>query len=283
MSDLRDLMDGVATDLATVRWASADELRRRVRRRRARTTAAVAGAVIAVTVGVAAVAGTRAEPSPPPAGPPPVVTGPSDAAPVKIPSSVLLKADEVGADPDSQYDQPDASEPVHLDELDFCRRPRLPAEAPRFAVGVTHMTGDKQNRPPMPFVLGQRVYRFGGTDADAFLRDLRSAVAACGSQTKTGDGMVDGKMMKVTVDYSWSTTSDHFTSDDALLVRLDVRSRDAKTGDPLRKTASEYVAYVRTGDLVTRISAKRGTPVEELRRLATLAGTRLCAAAQPRC
>jgi hypothetical protein len=285
MSDLRDLMDGVATDLATVRWASADELRRRVRRRRTRATAAVAGAVIAVTVGAAGLATARSAP-PPPAGPSPSVPAPSvpvAPGPVTIPRSVLLPAEEAGAGLFSQYDDADAAEPVRVDELDFCQNPRLPAQAPVFAVGVTHIRGPKENPPRMPFVLGQRVYRFGGTDAEAFLRDLRSAVAACGNQSKTGDGMVDGRMMKVTVNYAWSVTSNHFTSDDALLVRVDVVSHDARTGEPLRKTSTEWAAWVRTGDLVTRVSAKRGTPLPELRRLATLAGTRLCAAAHPTC
>jgi len=86
----------------------------------------------------------------------------------------------------------------------------------------------------------------------------------------------------VTVTTRWSISDDRFTSDDALVIRQDVSSSNAKTGRPL-PGGSVLVAYVRTGDLVTRISMKRDTPLTELRRIATLAGARLCTAARPGC
>ncbi|GLZ02483.1 hypothetical protein [Actinoplanes sp. NBRC 103695] len=282
MSDLNKLMDALYFDLAAVRWPSGDELRRRVRRRRARTTAAVAVAVITVSVGIASLAGFRDDPALPPAGPSPTAPAPRPPAPPEIPRSVLLRAAEIGTGLRTQYDKPDAHTPVRLvDAIEFCPEVTPPSRPPRFVIGVTHMIGSK-NPPPIPFVLGQSVYRFGGTDADGFLRDLRSAVATCGTRTTTGDGMVDGKMMRVTVTRVWSISDDRFTSDDALVIRQDINSRDATTARPLT-SGTELVAYVRTGDLVTRISMKKDTPLTELRRLAALAGARLCAAAQPGC
>jgi hypothetical protein len=282
MSDLRKLMDGVAYDLAAVRWPSSDELRRRVRRRRARTTAAVAVAVIAVSVGVASLTGFRADPPQPPAGPSPTAPASSPPASPGIPRSVLVPAAEVGSGLRTQYDDPDALNLDRLvDPLELCPEATPPSRSPRSILAVTHMIGSK-NPPPIPFVMGQRVFRFGGADADGFLRDLRSAVATCGTRTRTGDGMVDGKMMRVTVTTRWSISDDRFTSDDALVIRQDVSSSNAKTGRPL-PGGSVLVAYVRTGDLVTRISMKRDTPLTELRRIATLAGARLCTAARPGC
>jgi hypothetical protein len=257
MPELRDLMDGVAADLAAVRWPSGDELRRRVRRRRARTTAAVAGAVLTVSVGIAGLTGLRAESSPPSAGPSPSASAPSPSAPAEIPRSVLLRAAEVGRDLVSQDGPPEASTLVRVDELQFCRKARSPSQQPRFVIGVTHMMGPKENPPLMPFVLGQKVYRFGSADADGFMRDLRSAVTACGTQVTNG---VDRNKKPVTVRYTWSIGDDRFTGDDAFVVRVDVVAHDAGTGRRLGQPSTTWVAYVRTGDLVTRVSAKKGTP-----------------------
>jgi hypothetical protein len=277
MSELRDVMDGVVADLAAVRWPSSDELRRRVRRRRARTFTAATAAVLAVSVGVvvAGLAGFRTEPSPPAAGP-----SPSAPVPVEIPRSVLLQAADVGPDLDSQYRDPKDSKPF-LSEFALCDKAKPLSREPLFGIDVSHLTGTTQNRSDMPFVLGQTVYRFGGADADGVMNDVRSAVAACGTQATTGPGQ-NGTLFNVR--RIWSISDNGFTGDDALVVREEVASREAKAGRPWHgPSTSQVAAYVRTGDLVTRVSMKQGTPLTELRRFAALAGTRLCAAAQPKC
>lgn len=283
MSDLRDLMSDVTTDLAAVRWPSADELRGRVRRRRRRTLVAVAGAVIVVTVGAAGLAATGGTTTPMPAGPPPSAA----PVPVEIPRSVLLSPADVGAGPDSQADGPDAFRPLQPDELTLCLTTnrsglKLP-QVPRFTIGVTLLRGTEASRPERPFVLAQQIHRYAGPDAVAVLRDLRSVVAACGIGTVMGDVTTpaDGKVA-ARVDHTWSIAAENFAGDDSVVVRHDVRAVDAKTGRPVGRSGSELVAYVRVGDLVTRI-VPRDQPLPELRKIAAQAGARLCAASDPPC
>ncbi|MEV7624005.1 hypothetical protein [Actinoplanes sp. NPDC089786] len=283
MSDLRDLMSDVTTDLAAVRWPSADELRGRVRRRRRRNLVAVAGAVIVVTAGATGLATAGGPPSPMPAAPP-VSAAP---VPVEIPRSMLLSPADVGAGPDSQIDGPDAFRPLQPDELTLCLTTnssglKLP-QVPRFSVGVTLLLGTEASRPERPFVLAQQIHRYAGPDAVAVLRDLRSVVAACGIRTVTGEvTAAGGAKVAARVTHTWSIAAENFAGDDSVVVRHDVSAVDASTGRPLDGGGSELVAYVRVGDLVTRI-VPRDQPLPELRKIAAQAGTRLCGASDPPC
>ncbi|MEV6489105.1 hypothetical protein AB0M20_10815 [Actinoplanes sp. NPDC051633] len=287
MSDLRDLMSSVTTDLAAVRWSTADELRRRVRTRRRRTIAAAAGAVAAVAVGVAAFAAPGQRPPTVPSTPTAPTVQASTAAPVEIPRSVLLTARDVKAGPDSQDDGADAFQPVQIPEFMACDRQRngkLPAQTPRFSRGITHLLGTQENRPERPFLVGQQVYRFAAPDADGFLRDLRSAVSSCDGLTMTGDVPAKGgKTVRVRATHSWSIIAEGFAGDDSLVIKHDVAGHNVATGKLVSAGTAEQVAYVRVGDLVTRVSARSGTDLDEVRRLSTVAAGRLCVAANPRC
>ena len=274
MSDLRDLMTGVVSDLdRATRWPSGDDLRRRVRRRqRRRAMVAVAGAVVAVTIGAAGLTGNRVEPPPPAVTPSPTVT-----SPVVIPPSVLLTPDEAGAGPDSQDDGVDAAQPGSFDEFTMCgsERAELMRQVPRFSRGITHLLGTEEDRPESPFVVGQQVYRFAGTDAAGFMDDVRSAVTACDTVTATGEAEVEGRVVSIEVIHSWRVTDEDFAGEESMVVRHDITTTDAET--------AEQIAYVRAGDLVTRIAPRTGTTPAELRELATVAGERLCTAATVSC
>ncbi|MEU4217092.1 hypothetical protein [Actinoplanes sp. NPDC026623] len=287
MSDLRDLMSSVTTDLAAVRWSTAEELRRRVRSRRRRTVAVAAGAVAAVAVGVAAFAAPGQRPPTVPLTPTAPTMQPSIAAPVEIPRSVLLTARDVKAGPDNQDDGVDALQPVWIPEFMACAAQRdgtLPTQTPRYSRGITHLLGTQENRPDRPFVVAQQVYRFAAPDADGFLRDLRSAVTSCDGLTMTGDVEAkSGKTIRVRATHRWSITAEGFAGDDSLVVRHDVAAHHAATGEPVGEGTVEQVAYVRVGDLVTRVAPRSGTTLDETRRIATVAAGRLCAAARPRC
>jgi hypothetical protein len=284
MSDLRDLMSSVTTDLAAVRWSTADELRRRVRNRRRRTIAAAAGAVAAVAVGVAAFAAPGQRPPTVPSTP---TVQPSIAAPVEIPRSVLLTAGDVKAGPDSQDDGADAFQPVQIHEFMVCDRQRngaLPAQTPRFSRGITHLLGTQENRPERPLLVWQQVYRFAAPDADGFLRDLRSAVSSCDGLTMTGEVPAKGgKTVRVRATHHWSIITEGFAGDDSLVIKYDVAVRNVATGKLVSAGTAEQVAYVRVGDLVTRVAPRSGTVLDEVRRISTVAAGRLCVAAHPQC
>ena len=58
-------------------------------------------------------------------------------------------------------------------------------------------------------------------------------------------------------------------------MRQDARTRNMKTNQVLGES-SELRAYVRVGDLVTVLSPRFGTPVDEVRRLGTVAAHPPC-------
>ena len=282
MPEMRDLIDSVAGDLPVVRWPPADELRRRVRRRRQRTIAAAVVLVTAVTAGAASLARPDREPSPPPAISPTV-----GASEVRIPRSVLLRPEDVGAGPDTQVNGADAFQPIRFDAiLDACfqqRAPELLALRPRYSQSQTLLLGTEAHRPARPFLLDQAVYRFSAPEAEAFLRDLRVAIESCAGYARTGEiERSDGKV-KARGQHSWSIVASGFAGDEAILVRHDSVTRNAKTGEVIGESSQLSAAYLRIGDLVTVLSPRAGTSAEDLRRVATTAAQRLCASADPPC
>jgi hypothetical protein len=281
MPEMRDLIDRVAGDLTVVRWPPAGELRRRVRRRRQRTIAAAVALVIAVTAGVASLARPYREPSPPPATSPTV-----GASPVRIPRSILLRPEDVGAGPDTQADEEDAFQPIRFDVmLDVCfqqRAPELLAVRSRYSQSQTLLLGTEAHRPARPFLLGQAAYRLSAPEAAAFLRDLRVAIESCDGFTRTGEIERLGGKVEARGQHSWSIVASGFAGDESILVRHDAVTRNAETGEVIGES-SELSAYLRIGDLVTVLSPRTGTSADDLRRIATTAAQRLCATADPPC
>jgi hypothetical protein len=281
MPEMRELMDGVAGDLAAVRWPPAEELRRRVRRRRQRTTAAAVAVLVALAGGAASLARPDRDPPPPPAA-----TPTPGAAPVEIPLSALLRPEDAGAGPDSQVDGEDALQPIRLDvTLDRCLRekaPELLSVRTRYARLQTLLKGTETDRPAQPYVLAQGAYRLTTAEATTFLRRLRGAIEACDGFTSTGEIEHGGGRVDARGTYHWSVISSGFAGDESYLVRMDGITRRADNGDVIGE--STYLsAYVRVGDLVTVLSPRSGASVDELRRLATVAAGRLCVASVPGC
>ena len=286
MPEPQDLMDGVASDLTAVRWLPAAELRRRVRRRRQRVTAAAVALVTALTAagatGAAGVGFADRDSAPPPA------TTPSVAAegPLVIPASALLRPDDAGAGPDTQQDSVDAFQPIGFGTmLNVCfqeRAPELLALRPRYAYGQTLLLGTENDRPARPYLLAQAAYRLSAPLAATFLDDVRAATEGCDGFTQTGEIERDGAKVEARGEYHWSVVATGFAGDESILVRQDARTRNVKTGKVLGES-SELRAYVRVGDLVTVLSPRSGTAVDEVRRLGTVAAERLCGAAHPPC
>lgn len=281
MHELYDLMDDVRADLTAVRWPSGDELRRRVRRRRQRVIASAAAMlVIAVTAGVAVAARPDREPPPPPA-----VTPTVDAGPVEIPSSALLRPEDVGAGPDTQDDGMDAFRPIEL-QLDHCLRQRgsqVLSLSTRYSRKQTLLLGTAAERPARPFLLQQGVYRLPTPQVATFLRDLRAAIESCDGFTMTGDLERPGGKVPARSEHRWSIVANGFAGDESILVRNDIVVRNAKTGEVIGQSSNMLSAYLRVGDLVTTLSPRAGTSADELRRIAATAAQRMCVAAHPAC
>jgi hypothetical protein len=281
MPEMRDLIDSVAGDLTAVRWPSADELRRRVRRRRQRAIAAVA-LVTAVTAGAAGLARPDREPPPPPATSPTV-----GASPVRLPRSVLLQPEDVGAEPDSRANREDAFQPIRFPDatLEACLRQRAPellAVRPRYSQSETFVLGTEGHRPARPFLLDQAVYRLSAPEAAVFLRDVRVAIESCTGYTLTGEIEQPGGKVEARARHSWSIVASGFAGDESILVRYDSVTRNAETGEVLGKS-SGLSAYLRVDDLVTVLNPRPGTSAGDLRRMATTAAQRLCADADTPC
>ncbi|MET8153557.1 hypothetical protein ACIBSW_38735 [Actinoplanes sp. NPDC049668] len=281
MPEMRDLIDSVASDLADVRWPPAEELRRRARRRRQRTIAAAVALVTAVTAGAASLARPDREPPPRPATSPTV-----GAPPVRIPPSVLLRPEDVGAGPDSEVYPADAFQPIQFEVmLDSCFRERAPgllALRPRYSQGQTLMLGTEAHRPARAGLLNQTVYRLSAPEAAVFVRDLRVAVEACADYFQTGEIEPPGGRVKVRSQNSWSILASGFAGDESILVRGVAVVRDAETGEVIGES-SRPSAFLRVGDLVTVLVPRIGTSADDLRRFAATAAQRLCATADPPC
>jgi hypothetical protein len=281
MPELHDLMDGVANDMAAVRWPPAEELRHRVRRRRQRAVAAAVALVTALTAGAASLARPDRDPPPPPA-----TTPTADASPVEIPRSALLRPEDAGAGPDTQEEEPDAFQPIRFEiMLQLCfekRAPEMLALHPRYSQRQTLLLGTEADRPANPYVVGQGVYRLTAPAAATFVRDLRAAIEGCDGFTQTGEVERGGVTIRESGRHDWSIASTGFAGDESILVRHDSVVRNLDTNEDLGGSF-DIAAYVRVDDLVTVLSPRAGTDAGELRRIAVTAANRLCTATAAGC
>ncbi|WP_416901122.1 hypothetical protein [Micromonospora echinospora] len=281
------LVDRIAVDLATVRWPEPAEIRARARRRTRRQVAGAAVALVLVVGGVAAVLRPTDGAAPPPVAVP--VADPGTRG--EIPPETLLQPTDLPEQSDPPLTESGLGEPVRLgSDLELCRRRQgLPTawEASLWSRSQTLLRdgADGPDQSPGDVLIGQDLYRVTPEVAGRFFRNLEQLVAPCFAWRSVGPTEWQGRMVTAEAVHSWALADRDFVGDEAALLRHSVsQPREQGTGEPLggvpRPTS---LAVVRVGDLVTVIMPGRSTPDDELRRLARIAATRMCPAANPPC
>lgn len=299
------LIANLDTQLATVPWPPAVQVRARARRQtRRRATAAFLATSVAVVAAVAVgtavavphrgastAAVPRSSSSAVPAASPP--TTPSGA----IPPEALLQPEDVG--PSLVIERANVLEggagyyanamtvksvlpPVEAmcpayQDLNLPPRPSLyyreqslqrPAIAPERLEQVD------------PEVHEAVVRLTNEAAAAQVLHDVRTVVTSCARYVSAGPITQDGTVMQVEATHEWSVPEANFTGTESMIVRHVITLRRAGSGEVMQRSA--YLSgYVRVGDLVAVLTQLDDDP-QRARELATRAAHRLCAGT-PRC
>ncbi|MFG1952728.1 hypothetical protein [Micromonospora sp. NPDC048830] len=307
MRDDLTLAEQLHRGLLAVRWPEPAEIRARARRRSRRTVIAAATAVLVVASAAVAVSGGMAGPrrpsvaatvGPSPSvaatvGPSPSVAatvGPSPWVPAEVPLEVLLVPSDVHTR-SKALSQAGLGEKISVDEqLIYCHRSqRLTAdwEPSRYSRSVTLVRQGPAGAGPVPgdFVLSQDVYRVAPDVGVRLFAGLDTMLAACDNWRSRGPTQWQGKVIDAEAVHRWQVVDRNFAGGESVLLRHSVsQARNLKTGQrfgsPARLTST---AVVRAGDLVAVINVGRDGTERDLRRLATVAASRMCAAANPPC
>ncbi|MEU4569710.1 hypothetical protein [Micromonospora sp. NPDC023956] len=285
--------DRIAVDLATVRWPEPAEIRTRARRRARRQMVGAAVALVLVVGGVAAVLRPTDPVAPAPVAVPPLVATPTadPTAGGEIPPEALLQPADLREKSDPPLTVSGLGEAVRLDDrLGRCRTAqglRTDWETALWSrsQSVLRDRPDGYEHPPSDLLIGQDLYRLTPVVAGRFFRTLEQLVAPCAAWRSVGPTEWQGRTVSAEAVHSWVLVDRDFVGDEAAVLRHSVsQPRDLATGQRLggvpRPTS---LAVVRVGDLLTVIMPGRSTSDDELRRLARLAATRMCLAANPSC
>jgi hypothetical protein len=281
------LADRIAVDLTTVRWPEPAEIRVRARRRTRRQLAGTAVALVLVVVGVAAVFRPISGAVPPPVAVPVVDPAPRG----EIPPDALLQPADLWETTDPPLTVSDLGESIRLDDrLGTCRTEQgleTDWEVSLWSRSQTLLRDrpDGYEHPPSDLLVGQDLYRVTTEVAGRFFQSLEQLVAPCAAWRSTGPVEWQGRTITAEAVQSWTLVDRDFVGDEAALLRHSVSEpRDRATGESLGEVPwSTSLAIVRVADLVTVIVPGQSMSDEELRRLARIAATRMCAAANPSC
>ncbi|MFE9688848.1 hypothetical protein [Micromonospora sp. NPDC005806] len=289
--DLR-FVELVRRDLRDVRWPEPTEIRARARRRSRRTAVAAAAVTVLAVVGGSAVA-VAARPGPRPAPPLAAATAepsPSEWLPAEVPPEVLLGPADVRTKSEP-LTQTGLGEKVSVNEqLLYCHRlQRLTAdwEPSRYSRSVTLLRQRPAgaDHPPGDLLLTEDVYRVAPDVGGRLFAGIDKMLAPCANWRSSGPTQWQGKLIDAEVTHRWQVVDRNFAGAESVLVRHTVsQARNLTTGRSLGTVARPTsTAVVRVGDLVSVINVGRDGTEADLRRLATVAATRMCPAASPRC
>ncbi|TDB71578.1 hypothetical protein [Micromonospora sp. KC721] len=279
MSEDLDLVERMRRELAAVRWAEPAQLRARARRRSRRTALSVAAAVLLV----ASAAGLAATGSP--GAQQPTRRNQVAAAPVahraEIPLDALLQPGDLRQRTAPPLTGSGLAAPVALDgALGRCLRERhnwTGWTVSRYSRSQSVQLAESRNGALTGLYLTQDLYRLRAETAAGFLADVDRWVRVCADWSRPVEGAVPRAVMR----YRWEVAARGFTGDEAILLRQTVSASGgaASPGDPGRVTD----AVVRVGDLLTVVRLGPDSDEQELRRLAGVAASRMCVAANPPC
>ncbi|MFI6227902.1 hypothetical protein ACIBCR_11375 [Micromonospora echinospora] len=283
------LVDRLAVDLAAVRWPEPAEIRARARRRTRRQLAGAAVALVLVVGGVAAVLGPTNGAAPPPVAVPVVDPGPRG----EIPPEALLQPADLREQSGPPLTASDLGESIRLDDhLGACRTDQ--GQSTRWETSLWSRSQailrdrpDGDDHPPSDLLVGQDIYRVTPEVAGRFFRGLEQLVAPCAAWRSVGPIEWQGRTITAEAVHNWALVDRDFVGDEAALLRHSVsQPRDRATGELLgevSRSSTTSLAIVRVGDLVTVIVPGAAMSDDELRRLARVAATRMCPAANPSC
>ncbi|WP_327022746.1 hypothetical protein [Micromonospora sp. NBC_01739] len=289
MRDEMMFVERLHNELRDVRWPEPAVLRERARRRRRRAMLSAATAVVLLAAGPA-IAGVRLA-APQSAPPQSADSQPQTSLPVyaEIPHEALVQPEDLTTKTDPPLSHAGFGEPVRVDELLLaCLTEQGQTDAwevSRYSRSQTLLRASADGaRRPADVVLNQAVYRLAPETAAGFLQRLDVLIAPCASWRVTGEVSWEDRIARAEVEHRWEVTDRAFTGDEAMLIRhVVVTARNLDTGESRGPTSPDTTAVVRVGDLVTVLAPGRDTTDAELRRVATLAATRLCPAANPPC
>lgn len=297
--DLERLVQRAATDIGTVRWADAKQLRRIARRRTVRSLA-VAPVTVLLTVamvwGLAAQNHDRA-PMPPAASSsapttsesPSPSASPSSSVPAPsadswwIPGDAMLQPEDVGPGvvADNELTSVAGEDFAWYFYMDGC--PSLAGLHDAYrrhqfmrSVNLTLPVADESGLP----IVFAEVRRYSEPDAKLVIGDVQRLVAACpritgGSEASTPTKPAAGV-------WTYGITGTGFAGDEALLIKQHSYSIDQATGKVVGNDITTTSAVVRAGGLIVVLSTERDQP-DQMKALAGKALRRLCNAGLTRC
>ncbi|SCL55002.1 hypothetical protein GA0070606_2375 [Micromonospora citrea] len=287
MRDDTSFVERLRRDLSDVRWPEPAEIRARARRR-SRRTAAAAAAVVFLVAGVAVGVGDRLRPAPASEA---ASTG-GEPGRYEVPTAALLQPADLPAPAAPPMVEAGLGERVRVDvRLEAClenRGTRPEWVESRYSRSQTLLRARPAGAVPQPrdVLLTQDLYRVHPAAAPGIVDDLARRLTPCVAWQRHGQTDRQGRVVEEAgATHGWHVVERDFAGSQAAMLRHTVSSpRHLVTGREVGGApAPTSTAVVRVGDLVTVFSLGDGGSEAELRRLATVAATRMCAVANPRC
>jgi len=293
MSDELETLLRQATDLGSVHWSSAEQLRRTARRRTLRSLVLAPVAVLLVSAAVIGLAGrsggeqqpaTRVSPSAVPAkstAPTTSATSVTSGYLGWIGADAMLQAQDAGPGltATNEYTFVAGENPTWSFAPDGCAG--FAALHVRAFEKYTFMrglnlenqgTGGSTQNGDIVF---QEARRYAETDAKQVMADISRVVSACpswkgGSEASSPDKPAHGV-------WTLRKTGSAFAGDESLLISERSYSTDDATGAGVGNDVTTTYAVVRVGGLISVVSVEQDLPAE-MKALAVKAVNRLCAA-----
>ncbi len=282
MRDEMTFVERLQNDLRDVRWPEPAVLRARAHRRRRRSMVGAATAVL-VLAGGPVIVGMRLVTPPTSA----LQSQASSPAAAGIPHEALVQPGDLAAKTDPPLGQAGLGEPVQIDQmLLVCLRSQGRTtywETSRYSRSQTLLRAPVGTEPgPTDVVFSQDVYRLASDRAAGFFGRLDALLAPCANWRSKGDVQWGDRIAPAEAEHRWEVADRDFAGDEAMLIRHTVTgTQNLDTGESRGPARPETRVVLRVGDLVTVLRLGRDGTESELRRIATVAADRLCAAANP--
>ncbi|MBM0235618.1 hypothetical protein JNW91_29925 [Micromonospora sp. STR1_7] len=288
MRDDLAFVEQIQRDLRDVRWPEPQDIRAEGRRRSRRT--ALAATVVLTLAGVSAfVAAERGGE----VAPPPVAASASPTAPARaeIALDSLLRPADLAQPAQVQLSESGLGEPVRVERmLGHCRETQGMTTGWQMSLWSRSQTLLRErpegvDRPSSDLLLSQDLYRVTPDVAASFFGNLDQMLATCPEWRSVGPYTIAGQTGTAEVVHRWAVVQRGFAGDGAVLVRhSSSRARDQKTGETVGNVSRPTsTAVVRVGDLIAVLTPGRDGTEPELIRLAAVAASRMCLAANPPC
>ncbi|MGW4501869.1 hypothetical protein ACWENR_25060 [Micromonospora sp. NPDC004336] len=291
MRDDARFVERLHRDLSEVRWPEPDEIRSRARRR-SRRTAAAAAAVVFLVSGAAVGVGDRLRPAPASEA----ASSGVEPGGYEVPAAALLQPADLPVPTAPPMVEAGLGERVRVDvTLEAClenRGTRAEWVESRYSRSQTLLRARPVGALPQPrdVLLTQDLYRVHPASAPGIVDDLAGRLTPCVAWQRHGQTDGQGRVVEEAgATHRWHVVERDFAGSQAALLRHTVSPpRHLVTGREVGDAPTpRSTAVVRVGDLVTVVSLGDGDGdgggEAELRRLATVAATRMCAVANPRC